>query len=76
LEGRKTDHRGFTFSRINTTEDGYKELCKAEGVEPNTVEYGENAPGHWIGDSEAENVLIWYHGMLLLILLVVTLPFC
>ena len=29
-----------------------------------TVDLGQGALGHWVGDRNAENVLIWYHGML------------
>lgn len=28
-----------------------------------SVDIGENAIGHWIGDRKADHVLIWYHGV-------------
>lgn len=37
---------------------------KSKGKKPDTVELGENALGHWIGDKKADNVLIFFHGMI------------
>lgn len=29
---------------------------------PQTVDLGHGALGHWVGDKNADNVLVWYHG--------------
>lgn len=40
----------------------YDQFVKKEGYEPHTVELEHGAIGHWIGNPNATNVLIWYHG--------------
>ncbi|KAI5290599.1 hypothetical protein KEM54_001042 [Ascosphaera aggregata] len=40
----------------------YEHQMKKRGLKPDTVDLGENALGHWIGDKRAENVLIFFHG--------------
>ena len=40
----------------------YEIYTKKTGALPQSVELGNGALGHWIGDRNAENVLIWYHG--------------
>ncbi|KAJ5924123.1 hypothetical protein N7466_008310 [Penicillium verhagenii] len=40
----------------------YDRFAKKAGYEPHTVELSHGATGHWIGDPNATNVLIWYHG--------------
>ncbi|KAI5305566.1 orotidine 5'-phosphate decarboxylase [Ascosphaera pollenicola] len=40
----------------------YDSYMKRKGKKPDTVNLGENALGHWIGDKNAENILIFFHG--------------
>ncbi|KAJ5758852.1 hypothetical protein N7520_006008 [Penicillium odoratum] len=40
----------------------YDRFSKKLGYKPESVELGHGAIGHWIGDPNATNVLIWYHG--------------
>ncbi|KAJ5112022.1 hypothetical protein N7532_000067 [Penicillium argentinense] len=40
----------------------YEQYAKKAGVPAQTVELGHGALGHWIGDRNAKNVIIWYHG--------------
>lgn len=40
----------------------YERYAKKSGALPETVELGHGAIGHWIGDRNATNVLIWIHG--------------
>ena len=35
------------------------------GDKPNSVSLPDGATGHWIGDPDAANVLVWYHGALI-----------
>lgn len=40
----------------------YEQYARSARVKPETVDLGYGAKGHWIGDKDAQNVLIWYHG--------------
>lgn len=40
----------------------YNRFAKGVGYQPQSVELSHGASGHWIGDPNATNVLIWYHG--------------
>ncbi|KAJ5266512.1 hypothetical protein N7478_009320 [Penicillium angulare] len=40
----------------------YNRLVKGTGYEASSVQLSHGASGHWIGDPNATNVLIWYHG--------------
>jgi hypothetical protein len=40
----------------------YERYVRKVGVKPQSVELGHGALGHWVGDRNASNVLIWYHG--------------
>ncbi|KAJ6089286.1 hypothetical protein N7467_004502 [Penicillium canescens] len=40
----------------------YEIYTKKTGALPQSVELGNGALGHWIGDRNADNVLVWYHG--------------
>ncbi|KAJ6024864.1 hypothetical protein N7540_005661 [Penicillium herquei] len=40
----------------------YNQFAKKVGYQPLSVELSHGATGHWIGDPQATNVLIWYHG--------------
>jgi hypothetical protein len=38
-------------------------------VPPQNVDLGDGASGHWVGNKNAKNVLIWIHGTFRLALL-------
>ena len=40
----------------------YEKYARSMRLIPETVDLGNGAKGHWIGDKTAQNVLIWYHG--------------
>ncbi|KAJ5772762.1 Alpha/beta hydrolase fold-3 [Penicillium paradoxum] len=40
----------------------YELYLKKTGGRPESVELGDGALGHWLGDRNADNVLIWFHG--------------
>ncbi|KAJ5160753.1 uncharacterized protein N7482_007757 [Penicillium canariense] len=40
----------------------YEQYVRKAGLRPESVELGYGALGHWIGDRDATNVLIWFHG--------------
>ncbi|KAG6040953.1 hypothetical protein E4U41_006544 [Claviceps citrina] len=40
----------------------YERYARAAKMEPETVDLGHGALGHWLGSKDAKNVLIWYHG--------------
>ncbi|CEJ61738.1 hypothetical protein PMG11_10260 [Penicillium brasilianum] len=40
----------------------YEQYVKKIGVKPQSVDLGHGALGHWVGDRDATNVLIWFHG--------------
>lgn len=41
----------------------YERHAKTTGALPESVDLGNGALGHWIGDRNADNVIVWYHGM-------------
>jgi len=41
----------------------YERYSKSTGKVPESVQLGDGALGHWVGDKNADNVIIWYHGM-------------
>ncbi|KAE8396189.1 Alpha/Beta hydrolase protein [Aspergillus alliaceus] len=45
-----------------STDEAYKQYMQSRGAAPQTVTLDHGAKGHWIGDKNARNVLIWYHG--------------
>ncbi|PYI27790.1 lipase/thioesterase family protein [Aspergillus indologenus CBS 114.80] len=48
---------------LPTTDTIYKRFMRRHRLPSKTVDLGEGALGHWLGDYEhAEHVLIWYHG--------------
>ncbi|RAL06859.1 lipase/thioesterase family protein [Aspergillus homomorphus CBS 101889] len=48
---------------LPTTDTVYKRFMRRHHLPSKTVDLGEGALGHWLGDHEhAEYVLIWYHG--------------
>lgn len=46
------------------TSQGYEAFAKRKGVTPETVNLPHDAKGHWIGDKNAKNVVIYYHSKL------------
>lgn len=40
----------------------YEEYMKRTKQLPQSVDLGHGSHGHWVGDKDADNVLIWYHG--------------
>lgn len=52
-----------TFSRMSTTTASYESYSVSKGTEPRIVSWGETGKGHWIGNHDASNVLVWFHGM-------------
>lgn len=40
----------------------YEQYARSARVKPVTVVLGHGAKGHWIGDTNSQTVLIWYHG--------------
>lgn len=48
---------------LPSSNDIYKTYTKQAGVQPLSVDLGQGALGHWVGNPAAKNVLIWYHGM-------------
>lgn len=49
-----------------TTNKIYEQYIKKTRQLPDTVNLGNGGLGHWVGDKNAENVLVWYHGMVFL----------
>jgi hypothetical protein len=52
--------RSRTISPSTPTE--YKLYTWKKGIPNQTVDLGGGATGHWLGNKDAKNVLIWYHG--------------
>ncbi|EEH36233.1 alpha/beta hydrolase fold protein [Paracoccidioides lutzii Pb01] len=44
------------------TNQAYENFAKAKGFTPQTVALDHEAEGHWIGNKDAKNVLVYYHG--------------
>ncbi|PGH14584.1 hypothetical protein AJ79_02919 [Helicocarpus griseus UAMH5409] len=47
---------------VPSTDQVYEGLAKKKGFTPQTVSLDHGALGHWIGDKNAKNVLIYFHG--------------
>lgn len=45
------------------TDVGYQQEAKASKISPRIVDLPHGARGNWIGDPNAEHVLVWYHGL-------------
>jgi hypothetical protein len=41
----------------------YELHSKKAGALPESVDLGNGALGHWIGDRNSDNVIVWFHGM-------------
>lgn len=46
-----------------STDTMYEIFNLLTGGVPESVDLGHGAKGHWLGNSNAKNVLVWYHGM-------------
>ncbi|KAJ5826835.1 hypothetical protein N7447_003598 [Penicillium robsamsonii] len=44
------------------TSVAYADVMKKRGLEPETVALPHDVEGHWIGNKDAKNVIIYYHG--------------
>ncbi|OJJ73584.1 hypothetical protein ASPBRDRAFT_122302 [Aspergillus brasiliensis CBS 101740] len=44
------------------TDEVYRQFMAGRGLQPQTVPLNHGAKGHWIGNMNAKNVLIYYHG--------------
>ncbi|KAG6000459.1 hypothetical protein E4U21_005413 [Claviceps maximensis] len=49
----------FVFPNTNAS---YRRQAKAMKMTPRVIELSHGARGNWIGDPDAKNVLLWYHG--------------
>ncbi|KAF9252049.1 hypothetical protein DTO006G1_2796 [Penicillium roqueforti] len=45
-----------------STPAAYEGVMKKHGLKPETVVLPHNTEGHWIGNKDAKNVIIYYHG--------------
>lgn len=45
-----------------TTEETYKKVSKSKKWKEETIDMKNGAKGHWLGPSNAKNVLIFFHG--------------
>ena len=45
------------------SEDVYKAFAKEKGFKPESVTFGDvHAKAHWLGNKNAENLIIWFPG--------------
>lgn len=44
------------------TSAAYADGMKKRGLKPETVALPHNTEGHWIGNKNAKNVIVYYHG--------------
>ncbi|KUL89010.1 hypothetical protein ZTR_06066 [Talaromyces verruculosus] len=47
---------------VPSTTTEYKIYTWKKGIKQQTVDLGDSATGHWVGNPNAKNVLIWIHG--------------
>lgn len=59
FDGLGTEQTQFL---IPTTDKVYNLVTKAKRITPKTVDLGNGAQGHWIGQSQANNVMLYIHG--------------
>lgn len=45
-----------------TTDKMYNMVTKAKKATPKTVDLGDGAQGHWIGASQANHIMLYFHG--------------
>lgn len=45
------------------TDDAYEIACKKRGAKPSSEILEDGTRAHWIGDSNAEKLIINFHGM-------------
>lgn len=46
-----------------TTENNYLEFAKAEKFQPDTLVLPSGCKAHWIGNSKAEKIIVYFHGL-------------
>lgn len=44
------------------TSASYETAMKKRGLQPETVTLPHDTEGHWIGNKNAKNVIVYYHG--------------
>ncbi|KAJ6180979.1 hypothetical protein N7519_011440 [Penicillium mononematosum] len=44
------------------TSAAYESVMKKRGLQPETITLPHNTEGHWIGNKNAKNVIVYYHG--------------
>ncbi|RDH38564.1 alpha/beta hydrolase fold protein [Aspergillus welwitschiae] len=44
------------------TDEVYRQFMASRGLQPQTVPLNHGAKGHWIGNRNAKNVIVYYHG--------------
>ncbi|PLB43513.1 alpha/beta hydrolase fold protein [Aspergillus steynii IBT 23096] len=44
------------------TKSAYETFMKSKGIEPESVTLNDGATAHWIGNKNAKNVVVYYHG--------------
>lgn len=56
----------MTYDRVISpnTDVIYNRYARARDFMPDTVALAHGAQGHWVGNKNATNVLIWFHGKL------------
>lgn len=66
-----TNHFPYSCLRLSTAQlqyigppfsTVYEQWCKAKGITPNIVTLKSGVKAFWIGDPQAKNVVIYYHG--------------
>lgn len=56
---------------LGYTDHVYLRFAKSENFKPDTVALKEGGLGHWIGNKNAKNVIIYFHGMCFFIFIVI-----
>lgn len=59
INGLGTEQTQFVTT---TTDKVYNAVCKMKRATPKTVDLGMDAQGHWVGDSQANEVMLYFHG--------------
>ncbi|CAI7581140.1 unnamed protein product [Penicillium discolor] len=58
--GRRSDRQ--TQYLMPPTSASYETAMKKRGLQPETVTLPHDTEGHWIGNKNAKNVIVYYHG--------------
>lgn len=59
FDGLGTEQTQFLTT---TTDKVYNYISRTKQATPKTVDLGSDALGHWVGDSQANNVMFYIHG--------------